>query len=154
MRLKSILILFLLICLTFSVNAQNRHGRGKFDFEALKKEKADFLIKELQLTDAETKAFIPIESEFMTKKYEINRDARRETRMLKRKENKTDADYKRITQLNLESEKKESELQIEYFKKIEKVLPAQKVEKYRSVDLKFKEMILQRYKDRGGDRRR
>ncbi|MDU1889242.1 MAG: hypothetical protein E6767_01010 [Dysgonomonas sp.] len=155
MRLKSILILFLLAYTIFPANAQNRpQGRGNFDYEAIKREKATFLIQELNLTEAEAKAFIPLEAEFVTRKFEVNRDARRETRTLKRKEHKTDADYKRITQLNLESEKKETELQIEYFKKFYKVLPAEKVEKYRSADLMFKNKMLERHKDRHGNRRK
>lgn len=146
MKFKSILTFILLACLTFSVNAQNK--RGRFDIAALKKEKAEFLKKELNLSDTEAKNFLPLESEFMTKKYEVNRDARRETRALKQKENKTDADYKRITQLNLESEQKESQLQMEYYKKFADVLSAEKIEKYRIVDLKFKEMMLERHNER------
>ncbi|MBK5721615.1 hypothetical protein JGH11_12110 [Dysgonomonas sp. Marseille-P4677] len=146
MKFKSILAFILLVCTTFSVSAQNR--RGGFDIAALKKEKSEFLKKELNLTEAESKAFLPLESEFMSKKYEVNRDARRETRALKQKQNKTDEDYKRITQLNLESEQKEAQIQMEYYKKFSEVLSAEKIEKYRSVDLKFKEMMLKRHKER------
>ncbi len=146
MKLKIALILTLLLCFTFSINAQDRQRRGDFDFEAMKKEKAEYLTKELNLTDAEAKAFLPLEIEFMAKKYEVNREARKETRELKRKENKTEADYKRITQLNLESEQKESQLQIEYYKKFAEILPAQKIEKYRVADFKFKEELLKRHR--------
>ena len=145
MKLKSILIL-LLVFVTYSVTAQQRHGKGFDVIERVKKEKAEFLKKELNLTDAEEKAFLPLEAEFTLRKYEINRDARRETRMLKKKENKTDADYERITELNLQLEKKESEIQIEYYKKFTKVLCAKKIEKYRIADLKFKERILQEHR--------
>ncbi len=146
MKFKSILTFILLLCLTLSVNAQNR--KGKFDFDAIKKEKGEFLKKEMNLTDAEADAFLPLEAEFMSKKYEVNRDARRETRALKRKENKTDADYKRITQLNLESEQKEAQIQMEYYKKFGNVLSAEKIEKYRSADLRFKELMLERHRKR------
>lgn len=144
MKSKSVLMLFLL-CVTFSVSAQMRHGSG-FDIEKIRKEKAEFLKKEMDLTESEAKVFLPLEAEFMTKKYEVNRSARKETRELKRKENKTEADYKRITQLNLESEQKETQLQIEYYKKFAEVLSAQKIEKYRSADLKFKERMLQEHR--------
>lgn len=154
MKFKGVLTFILFVCLTFSINAQNK--RGGFDIAALKKEKAEFLKKELNLTEAEARTFLPLESEFMSKKFEVNRDARRETRALKQKENKTDADYKRITQLNLESEQKEAQIQMEYYKKFAEVLSAEKIEKYRGVDLKFKEMMLQRHKERhteGGRRK-
>ncbi len=148
MKLKTILILFLSILLTFSVNAQNRReGSGSFDIEQIKKEKADYLKKELNLTDKEVKAFIPVEAEYMQKKYEINRDARRKTRDLRRKEKKTDKDFQTITNVNLEAEQKESQLQMEYFQKFSRILSAEKVENYRHADLKFKEAVLKRHRE-------
>lgn len=158
MKSKNILILALLMSLfmTMAVQAQDNRQKRHFDVEALKREKSEFLIKELNLTDAESKAFLPLESELMEKKFEIYRNARMQTRELRRKKDKTDADYKKITQVNLEAERKESELQIEYFKKFSKVLPAEKIEKYRAADLKFKEAALKRHREqhhRGEDRK-
>lgn len=136
-----------LFCFTFSLAAQNKQ-RGKFDVDAFIQKKSEYLKKELNLTDAEAKAFLPLEAEFSKKKFEVNRDARREARGLKNKNNKTDADYKRIVQLDLQSEQKESELQIEYFKKFATVLPAEKLEKYRTADLKYKEEALKRHREK------
>lgn len=148
MKSKSILIFILLASLGFSVtvDAQDR-PRRPFDVEALKKEKAEFLKKELNLTAEEEKNFLLLEAEFTQKKFDVYRDARMKTRELRRKKDKTDADYQKITQANLEAEKKEAELQIEYFKKFSKVLPAEKVEKYRAADLKFKEAALKRHRE-------
>ena len=148
MKSKNILILTLLISFVFSVtlNAQDRPKRT-FDVEALKKEKAEFLKKELNLTDAEAKAFLPIESELTEKKFEIYREARAKTRDLRRKKDKTDADFQKITQSNLEAERKELELQEEYYKKFSKVLSAEKVAKYRAADIKFKEAALKRHRE-------
>ncbi|NDV94181.1 hypothetical protein D0T84_04515 [Dysgonomonas sp. 521] len=148
MKIKNILILLLLLCFTFSLAAQDRQRRGRFDIDAFIQKKSEYLKKELNLTDAEAKAFFPLEAEFSKKKFEVNRDARRETRELKKKQNKTDADYKRIVQLDLQSEQKESELQIEYFRKFAAVLPAEKLEKYRAADIKFKEDALKRHREK------
>ncbi|MBB4036236.1 hypothetical protein GGR21_002137 [Dysgonomonas hofstadii] len=148
MKSKNILILTLLISFVFSVTvgAQDKPKRS-FDVEALKKEKAEFLKKELNLTDAEAKAFLPLESELTEKKFEIYRDARIKTRELRRKKDKTDADFQKITQANLEAERKELDLQVEYYKKFNNVLPAEKVEKYRAADIKFKEAALKRHRE-------
>lgn len=151
MKAKNILLLFLVFCFSFSINAQN--GKRGFDIEAIKKEKAEFLKKELDLTDTEVKAFLPLEAEFTQKKFTINRVARKETRELRRKENKTDADYKRITQLNLESEQRATQLQVEYYKKFSQVLSAEKVERYRIADQKFNEKLLKDHQQRRGDRK-
>jgi Spy/CpxP family protein refolding chaperone len=148
MRLKNILFLLLLFSFAFSVAAQEKQKQGRFDVDAFIKKKSEYLKKELNLTEAETKAFIPIEAEFSRKKFEVNRDARRETRELKKKQSKTDADYKRIVQLDLQSEQKESELQIEYFKKFATILSAEKLEKYRSADIKYKEEALKRHREK------
>lgn len=157
MKLKSILTIVILITsVAISVKGQGLKRSG-YDIETIKKEKAAFLIKELELTEAEAKAFIPLEAEFMGKKFSVNRDARHETRALMEKQNKTEEDYQRITFLNLESDKRESELQIEYFKKFSEVLSAKKIEKYRSVDMKFKEHMLKKLQDRrkpGQDRQK
>lgn len=149
MKLKGILILLLLVCVSFSVDAQNRPDRpkrnGGFDIEAMKKEKGDFLVKEMGLTEAEAKAFLPLEFEFMEKKFEVNRNTRHKTWELKQKKDKTEADYKKMNELNLEAKKKEAELEIEYYEKFAKVISAEKIEKYRSADLKFKEEMLKKY---------
>jgi Spy/CpxP family protein refolding chaperone len=146
MKTKSILLLIGVFCFLFSANAQN--GTRGFDLEAIKKEKAEFLKKEMNLTDAEIKAFLPLEAEFTQKKFEINREARRETRELRRKENKTEADYQKITQLNLESEQRSTQLQAKYYKKFSQVLSAEKVERYRNADQKFNERLLKEHQQR------
>lgn len=157
MKLKNILLLLTLFA-SLCVCAQGGPGKpnkGKgFDVEAFKKEKMNFLTKEMSLSEEEAKAFLPLEAEYTDKKFQINREARRETRELRQKDNKTDADYKKITAVNLEANKKEAELEIEYFKKFGKVLSAEKVEKYRAADLKFKEEMLKRHKEHKRDRER
>ncbi|MFV0418751.1 MAG: hypothetical protein ACK5KT_08490 [Dysgonomonas sp.] len=150
MKLKGILILLLLVCVSFSVDAQDRPDRpkrngGGFDIEAIKKEKGDFLIKEMGLNEAEAKAFLPLEFEFMEKKFEVNRNTRHKIWELKQKKDKTDADFKKINGLNLEAKKKEAELEIEYYDKFAKVISAEKIEKYRIADLKFKEEMLKKH---------
>ncbi|MDR1502390.1 MAG: hypothetical protein LBT43_08055, partial [Prevotella sp.] len=69
MKFRSILVLLILaVFTTLSIKGQGLK-RGGFDIETIKKEKAAFLIKELELTDAEAKVFIPLESEFMSRKF-------------------------------------------------------------------------------------
>lgn len=148
MRLRNILMLFILSFTFVSVTqGQNQRGGG-FDIEAIKKEKAEFLKKEMDLTEAEVKNFIPMEQELMSKKFEINRNAHRLTRELRKKENKTDADYKKITQINLDAETKEAALQKEYFQKFATVLSAEKIERYRHADQKYMQKLLERRKNK------
>lgn len=152
MKLKIIFAITILFCtISMVANAQDGNNRGGFDIEKIKREKATFLIKELNLSDAEAKAFLPVESEFMQKKIQINRDTRDKTRELRKKESKTDADYKKITEINLDAEAKEASLTKEYYQKFSTILSAEKVEKYRRADQKYMQMLLERRKQKRGE---
>ena len=147
MKLKNIfLITFLLFAVSTVAFAQSGAKKGRFDFEKLAREKAEFLRTEVNLTDAEAKAFLPMESEFMQKKIQINRDARVQTRELKKKENKTDADFKKITQINLDAETKEAALTKDYYQRFSAVLSSEKIERYRKADQKYMQILLERRK--------
>lgn len=144
-------LLLLITLFTFSlttVQAQNEQGNTKkgFDREAFVKDRADFFIKALELSDAETKEFIPLLNEFMEKKFEINRDARK-TRS-KIKTSKTDATYKAALDALLDAKIKEAEVQKEYYLKFEKILPVQKVFKMSKVEIDFMHKIVEDHQKR------
>ena len=150
MKLKYIFLL-LLFSIGLTATAQQddggRHHR-KFDIVKVKKEKEAFLIKKMELTNEEAKAFIPLESEYMDKKFALNREIRHQIRDLKRKKNKTEEDYKKINDLTLEVEEKNAALKKEYYDKFEEILPAQKVVKYRNADQEFMNQLLETHKIR------
>lgn len=152
MKLKYIFLL-LIFSLGLTATAQQedsgRHHR-KFDIAKVKKEKEAFLIKKMELTDEEAKVFIPMESEYMDKKFALNREIRHQIRDLRRKKNKTEEDYKKINDLTLEIEEKSAALKKEYYDKFEEILPAQKVVKYRSADQEFMTQLLESHKIRKG----
>lgn len=148
MKLKYIFLL-LLFSLGLTVAAQQEDGgryHRKFDIAKVKKEKEAFLIKKMELTAEEAKVFIPVESEYMDKKFALNREIRHQIRDLKRKKNKTEEDYKKINDLTLEIEEKNAALKKEYYDKFEEILPAQKVVKYRSADQEFMTQLLKEHK--------
>lgn len=146
---KYLILLFTLLSIcVFSSQAQNNKGANqhqkKFDKERFIKDRADFYIKELKLTNEEAKNFIPMLNEFMEKKFEINRDARRAR--IKIKESKTDATYKAASDAFLDAKIKEAELQKEYYQKFEKVLPIQKVFRLSKVETNFMQKIIQEHR--------
>lgn len=151
MKLKYIFLL-LLFSIGLTVAAQrggdDRRPHRKFDIEKVKKEKEAFLIKKMELTDEEAKVFIPIESEYMDKKFALNREIRHQIRDLRRKKNKTEEDYKKINDLTLEVEEKNAALKKEYYDKFEEILPAQKVVKYRTADQEFMTQLLKSHKEK------
>lgn len=139
MKLKGLLVIFLLSFGLISVNGQDKKTEeNKRDrIERYKEKKAEFLKKELQLTDAEAAAFIPLVNELMDKKYEAYRSARMNIKSMRDKTEKTEADYKRSIDGMLDSQIKEAELQKEYYQKFMKVLPIEKVYKYHEAEMKF-----------------
>ncbi|MFR9166687.1 MAG: hypothetical protein ACLVKO_10900 [Dysgonomonas sp.] len=112
---------YLLICLfaicSSSVNAQ---GKKKFDYEDFKQKKYNYLVKEIGLTDKETKDFLPLTDELMQKKYELNKELRIEIRALRKKKNISDSEYNAINEKVLDTRIKEATLEKEYYQKFKK----------------------------------
>ncbi len=143
MQYKNILLLIILSVLSyFPLSAQEHSHRGGFDIEAFKKKKADFIIENVQLTDAEAKAFIPLTNELMDKRFELNRAIRKETRELRKKTNKTNADYERLLDASSMVKIKEAQLEQEYLQKFKKVLSAEKIYKYKQAEAQYMKDIV------------
>lgn len=146
MRHKNILLLVVLTLFSyFPLSAQEQEHRGNFDIEAFKKKKAEFIIENVDLTDAEAKAFIPLTNELMDKRFELNRTIRKESRELRKKSNKTNADYERLLDASSTVKIKEAQLEQEYLQKFKKVLSAEKIYKYKQAEAQYmKDMVDQR----------
>lgn len=143
MQHKNIILFILLSIFSFfPVAAQQQGGRGNFDIEAFKKKKNEFIIKKADLTEAEAKAFIPIANELMDKRFELNRNLRKDSRELRQKDKATNADYERILDASSAIKVKEAQLEQEYLQKFKKVLSAEKIYRYKQAEDDYmKEMV-------------
>lgn len=151
MKIKNIILLLLFTC-CISLNAQNKGG-GNFDIEKFKKSRSDFFIKELELTPAQAKLFIPLLDQLMEKKYLLNREVRRNHRALNQQASKSDADYYKSIDIALDARIKEAQIQKEYMQKMKAVIPADKLYKYHHVEMKFMEQALKQVRDQKGKKR-
>lgn len=150
-NMKNIFLLLVLVLgISSSVYSQDDKDKKSFDLSDFKKNRALFLKKELNLTDAEAKAFIPLTEELMDKKFELNRKVWDESRDLYKKRDKTDADYEKLIDNWLDIQLKEAQLQKEYYTKFKKVLPPEKVYKYRKAEMKFNRDELGKYQHSHG----
>lgn len=148
MRPKSFILLITILLTTVSIQAQR--CRHSFDVEKHHMDQADYFAQELNLTDAEKKAFIPVMQEYVQARFDLNREVRNATRDLMRKRNRTSADYQRVIDLTLDAKIQEAELQKEYFKKMGKILPAEKLFKYNATERKFmQDTVTHHRRDRG-----
>lgn len=152
MKTKLILLLSLLFSLSITVNGQNRgnsnqhRNEHKINYEQFKQKKAEYIKKEVGLTESEAKAFLPLTDQLMQKKFELNKDLRKEVRELKNKKDKTDSDYESIVKKSLDIRIKEAELEKEYYQKFRKILSAEKIFKYQNAERKFMKKTVEKDK--------
>lgn len=124
---------FLFVMTLLPLSAQHAH----FDVDEFKKKKAEYIIKEVGLTEAEAKAFIPLSNELLDKRFELNHNVRSVNRQIRGKDRKTDADYTRMIESSFDLRAKELELEKEYYLKFKKVLSPEKLYKYQRAESKF-----------------
>lgn len=155
MQNKNILLLAVLSIFSyFPLLAQEDSQRGNFDIEAFKKKKALFIIEKVNLTDAEAKAFIPLANELMDKRFELNRAIRKESRELRKKNKKTDADYEQLLDASSAVKIKEAQLEQEYLKKFKKVLSAEKIYKYKQAEADYMKELVGKRPDKDKSKRK
>lgn len=150
MRLKSFIILAVFLLSVVSIQAQR--CRHSFDVNKHRMEQTDYFAEELNLTEDEKKAFIPLMQEYIKARFELNREVRNATRELMRNSNRSASDYQKVIDLTLDSKIKEAELQKEYFKKMGKVLPAEKIFKYNEIERKFMQQTVSHHRRERGCR--
>ena len=144
---RKIFLIISILCFALTVNvfAQQRNNRNdqqrKADFEAFKVKRENYISKEMGMTEEESKAFWPLCNELQEKKFQINRDTRKEVRTiyeaLKKGQKVSEADYDKMIRLNAEAKIKEAELDKEYLTKFRKFLSAEKVYKYQRAEQRF-----------------
>lgn len=85
--------------------------------------KHSFLIKELDMTDEQSKEFIPIYTEMENKIYQTNREARKlEQEISATSLHVSDEEYERVATILSQVKTKEAEIEQEYFQRYSKIL--------------------------------
>lgn len=117
--------------------AQNRGGKKHFDRESFEAKRNAFITAELGLTPEEASDFIPLCNELRKRKFEIGKECRKLSKEIDHKSNPTDEDYSKVIDECLDVGVKEAELEREYFEKFKKILPPEKLYKYRKAEFRF-----------------
>lgn len=158
MKNKIILLLLLFCSITTSFYAQDRGDKNdrnnrssKFNYEQFRQQKAKFFVKEIGLTEDEAKAFLPLEEELMSKKFELNKGLRKAGRELRQKKERTEAAFEDFLKRSYDVKIKEAQLDKEYYQKFKKVLSAEKIFKYLNAEKKFVKEVLEKDRDRRRD---
>jgi len=135
MKLK--FFLFLSFMFMLAVNPLFAQQHKHFDVDDFKKKKAEYIVKEVGLTDTEAKAFIPLSNELLDKRFELNHNIRSKNRQIREKDKKSDSDYTHMIETSFDLREKELELEKEYYQKFKKVLSPEKIYKYQKAESKF-----------------
>lgn len=142
---KRWLTMALLVCFTIGVVAQNpAHGERKFDPQKFQQMVEGQLTKDAELTMDEAKAFFPLYNEMREKQRAIGEQIHRLKKEQTADEKTCAEKVTRIKQLQVDMAK----LEQDYYKRILKVIPAEKVLKVMKAEDDFHRKMVQ------GSRRR
>ncbi|WP_152564787.1 hypothetical protein [Porphyromonas crevioricanis] len=96
-----------------------------------------FVLKELQLTDDETRAFLPLMRVYDRRRVDCMRSALRLRREIETKVNPTDREIDDLLDQLYEAKLSSIEIQKEYYDKLKGVIPRQKILKLSRLSRKF-----------------
>ncbi|OAV73327.1 hypothetical protein Barb6_00334 [Bacteroidales bacterium Barb6] len=128
--------------------AQQPDGRNDkrhrhFDKELFETKINAFITAELGLTPEEAAKFIPLCNEFRQKVFEAGRNCRRLSREVQKKKSPAESDCLKSIDECLEAGIREAELTKEYYEQFKKVLPPEKLCKYRDAEHKFARIFME-----------
>ncbi len=139
--MKHVLLLLVLMSICLS-NAFAQNGPKKFDANAFRAEQERIIKQEVNLTPEEANAFFPLYHEMNKKRFEANRDVRKEMKEILSSGKITDAQYLKMVDNQLDVKVKENEIEKEYYAKFKKILPAEKVFKVSMAEMKMNKELL------------
>lgn len=150
MKMNRILILLIATMFAGGVFAQGSPQGGSgieckrnFDFSEMKTKQAEYFVKELNLTDAQSEKFTPLMQEYILKRFELNKALRDAGRNLKKIDKPSDADYLNVVNLSVETKVKEAALQKEYYAKFLKIMSPEQVCKYAQTEQRYARKTLE-----------
>ena len=152
-KIISILILALSINVAFNASAQEskeaRDNAHHEKWEKFRKEKHDFYIKTMELTPEQAAEFIPIYEEMEKKKFEANREIRRERRTIKNNQNITDEQYKAAAERALALDEKIFQIEKEYYVRFCEILTPRQQFLYHCCEPEFQKQVINKKHHKG-----
>ena len=149
------ILLFILLCITlnFAALAQKNHNdEKKTRFEKFQQERVEYISKIMNLDEEEEKLFWPLNNEFQKKKFEANKELREEMAKQRKAEREnrklSNAEYKKIIELGIQTKLQEAELEKEYYTKFLQIISAEKLLLYQKAEQDFGRRIMEKRKRR------
>ena len=147
--MKRYLLILAAVLLFFpSAFAQDHKDKAKMR-EELQQFKIDFLAKEMDLSEKEKAEFIPIYKEYDQARRKAGSEAWRFERNLKNNKDASEADYKKLAELQQKSREKDNEIVKNYDAKFETFLTAKQIYIMHQGETKFFEKMKEMRKKNG-----
>lgn len=121
----------------------------------LEKEKRNFLVEFIELTEEEQKDFWTWYDALCEERWSIHTKFRKMIKEIEaKKKDRTieEADFKRLNDLNIELNIERQQTEKNYYLKLEKILSPQKISRFYEAENRFKERILKRIEKKAEDR--
>ncbi|MDE5871549.1 MAG: hypothetical protein K2H22_06395 [Muribaculaceae bacterium] len=148
MKKYLLLLLFAILSLP-SASAQDK-DKAKM-MEELQQFKIDFLAKEMQLSEKEKAEFIPLYKEYDEQRRKAGAEAWKFERQLKKNKDASEADYKKLAELQKTAREKDNEIVKKFDSRLESFLSAKQIYQMHQGEEKFFEKMKEmRKKHRDG----
>lgn len=138
--MKKYLLFLILAILTIPYIAAQDKDKAKM-MEELQQFKIDYLAKEMQLSDKEKSEFVPIYKEYDNERKKAGAEAWKFERELKKKNNASEADYKKLSELQQKARANDNEIVKKYDAKFESILSAKQIYTMHQGEEKFFEKM-------------
>ncbi|WP_203296372.1 sensor of ECF-type sigma factor [Luteirhabdus pelagi] len=123
--------------------------------EKIKAMKTAHITSELDLTASEAEKFWPIYHEYDKNNWKLRKSMKEAYHNMKDSaENLSDAEANTFIEESLKYQRQELELRQKLIKDLRGVIPAQKIIKLRKAEEDFKRMLLKRYRERKGKKKK
>ena len=140
--MKKILLILALICCSATVIVAQPQQKKLFSHEEFCNKQKEFITKHAKLTPEEAKAFFPLFFELQKKKWEINKNARKQARNNEPGNKLTEEQYSKLVNEFADAKIEIAKLEKSYIEKYLKVIPAGKILDVQRAEDRFqREMI-------------
>lgn len=147
---KSLIMIILscLLCITAQAQGarqQNPQAHGGFSFEQYQEDKCNFIIKEMEFTQADIERFIPAYKELLKAKSELYHKygkSRRVMHDVREGKQVPDSIMQQASQDARQLQVEDAKLEQEYLKKFEKLLTPVQVIRLQEAEQKFKNEMM------------
>jgi hypothetical protein len=149
MKTKQIFLIagLFLMLLNLQVNAQEQERSA----EKIKALKVAYITERLSLKPEEAEVFWPVYNDFESRKNEINHNRRKiGEEFNKNQENLSDAEINNMLDEGIKLNKAESELAVQFDKKLREILLPAKVMKLYIAEVQFRNYLINKFREQHG----